>query len=108
MAKYERLDRAGRMEYAKQKLHRETIINYQNAIGKSMSPIFGVNTKSVPGFTGVRKQDTELTIQSTKSNINILGIIREDGMHISSFSINDDKLKTIVNNDFWVLKDRNL
>jgi hypothetical protein len=38
----------------------------------------------------------------------ILGIIREDGTHISSFSITDDKLKTIANNDFRVLKDRNL
>jgi hypothetical protein len=108
MAKYKRLYKAGRIEYAKQKLPRETIINYQNAIGKSMSPIFGVNTKSLPGFAGVRKQDTELTIQSTKPNTNILGIIREDGMHISSFFITDDKLKTMVNNDFWVLKDRNL
>ena len=108
MAKYERLYRAGRIEYAKQKLLRETITNYQNAIGKSMSPIFDVNTKSVPGFAGVRKQDTELTIQSTKPNINIFGIIREDGMHILSFSITDDELKKIVNNDFWVLKDRNL
>ena len=108
MAKYQGLDRAGRIEYTKQKLPRETIINYQNEIGKSMSPIFGVNTKSVPGFAGVRRQDTELTIQSTKPNTNILSIIREDGMHISSFLITDDKLKTIANNDFWVLKERNL
>jgi hypothetical protein len=108
VAKYKRLDRAGKIEYAKHKLPRETIINYQNASGKSMSPIFGVNTKSVTGFAGVRKQDTQLTIQSTKPNINTLGIIREDGMHISSFSITDYKLKTMVNNDFWALKDRNL
>jgi hypothetical protein len=71
-----------------------------------MSPIFGVNTKSVPGFAGVRKQDTELTIQSTKSNIHILGIIREDGMHISSFPVKNKKLKEMAKDDFWVLKDR--
>ena len=56
MAKYEQLDRAGRIEYAKQKLPQETIIKYQNEIGKSMSPVFSANTKSVPGFAGVRKQ----------------------------------------------------
>jgi len=108
IAKYKRFDRAGRIEYAKQKLPQETFINYQNAIGKSMSPIFGVNTKSVQCFAGIRKQEAELTIQSTKPNTNILGIIRENGIHISSFFITDDRLKTIVNNDFWVLKDRNL
>jgi len=108
MAKYQGLDRDGRIEYEKQKLPQEIIINYQNEIGKSMSPVFGVNTKSVPGFAGVRKQETELTIQSTKPNKNILGILREDGMHISSFSITDDKLKAIAKNDFWILKDRNL
>jgi hypothetical protein len=108
MAKYERLDRAGRIEYAEQKLTRETIIEYQNAIGKSMSPIFGVNTRSVPGFAGVRKQESELTIQTIKPNMHILGIIREDGTHISSFPVNDDKLKKIANNDFWVLENRNL
>ena len=111
MAKYERLDRVGKIEYAKQKLPRETIINYQNEIGKSISPIFcvnGVHTKSVPGFAGVRKQETELTIQSINSNRHILGIIREDGTHISSFSMNKKELKQLVQNDFWVLKGRNL
>ena len=108
MAKYERLDRAGRIEYAKQKLTRETIINYQNEIGKSMSPVFDVNIKSVPGFAGVRKQETELTIQSIEPDKNILSIIREDGKHVSSFSVTDDKLIDIAKNDFWVLKNRNL
>ena len=108
MAKYEKLTRADRIEYAKQKLPRETIINYQNAIGKSMSPVFGVKTTSIPGFGGVRKYETELTLQSIKPNTNILGIIREDGTHISSFSITDAKLRRIAENDFWVLKDRNL
>lgn len=73
-----------------------------------MSPVFDVNIKSVPGFAGVRKQETELTIQSIEPNKNIIGIIREDGMHISSFPVKNKKLKEIAKNDFWVLKDRDL
>ena len=84
----------GRIDYAKQKLSRETIINYQNEIGKSMSPLFGPKeTFSVPGFAGKYKQNTELTIQQTnRPNKTILSIIREDGLHISSYSINDRAL----------------
>ena len=74
-----------------------------------MSPIFGVNTKSVPGFAGVRKQDTELTIQQTDTpDKTILSIIREDGVHISSFSVNNEVLRKITKDNFWVLKNRNL
>lgn len=73
-----------------------------------MSPIFGVETKSVPGFGGIRKYETELTIQTLKPNKHILGIIREDGKHISSFSIDNNKLEDIAQNEFWVLKDRHL
>jgi hypothetical protein len=108
MAQYLAADRKGQIEYAKQHVSRETIIEYQNAIGKSMSPVFGVKTMSIPGFAGVRKYETELTIQRIKPNMNILGIIREDGTHISSFSVTDKKLKKIAKNDFWVLEDRNL
>jgi len=110
MSHYMRLDRAGRIDYAKQKLSRETIINYQNEIGKSMSPLFGQKkTLSVPGFAGTYKQNTELTIQQNDTPDNtILNIIREDGLHISSFSIDDVALKKLIKDDFWVLKNRNL
>ena len=67
-----------KIDYGKQNLPRETIINYQNEIGKSMSPLFGPkDTFSVPGFAGKYKQNTELTIQQTDTpNNTILSIIR--------------------------------
>jgi hypothetical protein len=106
MAKYKRLDRAGKIEYAKQNLPREIIINYENKIGKSMCPAFGERLRSVPGQSGVRKREVELTIQSIGPDTHILSIVREDGMNVSSFIVDDYKLIKIVKDDFWVLKDR--
>lgn len=79
MAKYKQLYRAGRIDYAEQKLSRNTSINYQNEIGKSISPLFGSKkSHSVPGFAGKHKQNTEVTIQPQSNNIpnnNIFNII---------------------------------
>jgi len=110
MVHYENLNRADKIDYAKQKLPRETIINYQNEIGKSMSPLFGPKeTFLVPGFAAKFKQNIELTIQQTDTpNKTILSIIREDGVHISSFSVNNKVLREITKDNFWVLKNRNL
>lgn len=110
MAKDKNLDRAGKINYVKQKLSSEIIIHYQNAIGKSMSPS-PKKTFSVPGFAGVRKRESELPIQlSDIPDKNIFSIIQEDSMHISSFSRTDDKARKIFTdlNDFWILKDPNL
>jgi len=58
------IDRAGRINYLQQKLSRETIINYQSKIGKSMRLLFGPKkTLSGCGFAGKHKQNTELIIQ---------------------------------------------
>jgi len=108
MARYRGLDRAARTEYAKQKLPQEIIINYQNEIGKSICPAFGERLRSVPGHSGVRKREVELKIQSIGPDAHILSIVREDGMHVSSFIVDDDKLIKIAEDDFWVLKDRNI
>jgi len=110
MAHYRNLNRVDRINYAKQKLSRETIINYQNEIGKSMSPLFGPKkTFPVAGFAGKFKQNTELTIQQTETpNKTILSIIREDGLHISSYSVDDRALLKLTEDNFWVLKNRNL
>lgn len=63
----------------------------------------------MPGFTGTYKQNTELTIQQTDTpNNTILSITREDGLHISSYSIDDIALRQLIKDGFWVLKNRNL
>jgi len=112
MSKYENLDRAGRLDYVNQNVPREIVINYQNAIGQSMCSRFNKQgtTISVPGFAGTHKIGTELIFQQKpdNKNINTISIIREDGTHISSFSVNVDAINKIIDNDFWVLRDRNL
>jgi hypothetical protein len=35
-------------------------------------------------------------------------IIREDGTHISFFSVDHSAIEKLIENDFWVLRDRNL
>ena len=110
MNKYLGLDRAGKLDYVNQMLPRETVIRYQNAIGKSLCPIYNIAGKnlSVSGFAGKNKIGTELSIQQRPGGLNLLGIIREDGKHISSYSLDGSGLKNLVKNDFWVLRDRNL
>ena len=99
---YMNLERAGRIDYANQKLSREIIISYQNEIGKSMSPLFGPKkTFSVPSFAGKYKQNTELTIQQTNTpNNTFVSIIREDGLYISSYSIDDRALRLVCSKAF--------
>jgi hypothetical protein len=63
----------------------------------------------VPGYAGINKVGTELIITPKRGDPDkfILGIIREDGVHISSYPINSARLKRIAIEDkFWVLKDR--
>ena len=100
-----RRDRQAKIEYAKQHVSRQTIIEYQNALGNAM---FQGDPIPVPGFAGKIKRGTELKIKMVKKDKNILSIIREDGVHISSFIIDDEQLKELVANGFWVLQDRNI
>ena len=85
-----------------QNVSRETVINYQNAIGRSMCPIFNIagKTISVPGFAGKHKIGTELTLEQRVGGLNMLSIIREDGTHIASFSLDRDEIKKLIENDF--------
>jgi hypothetical protein len=63
----------------------------------------------VPGFAGKFKRNTELIIQQTNTpNKTILSVIREDGVHISSYSVDDKALQKIREDNFWVWKKRNL
>lgn len=106
MAKYENLDRAAQIDYVKQNLPLEPIINYQNEIGRSMNPLFGKKKLSqyLVLLENYKKSNT-LTIQlGEKPGTNILSIIREEGVHISSFCINDATLRKLAAHDFWALK----
>ena len=116
MGKYKSLSRAEKIQYATENLSPETIISYQNAIGRSICPIFVPVPKQKPDFTswlgtaGREKVPTEITVTPIRSDPGkfIVGIIREDGVHISSFKLTKKKLIKIGQNNFWVLQKRDI
>jgi hypothetical protein len=108
MVTYKNLDQASRIKYAEKKLPRSAIIEYQNEMAKSMSPRFN-EIWSVLGFAGIHKTETELVIQSTKTPKKyILSVVREDGLHISSYSISQLDLENMAKDEFWVWKNSTL
>ena len=108
MVKYNALQtKAEKIQYAKQHVSPETIIAYQNAIGMSMSPIFGMKTYGIRGFAGENRVDVGLVIQQIpKTNNYYLSIVKDNSKHISSYSITENKLKKIIADGFWVLPDK--
>ena len=110
MSMYQRIrGKADRIEYAKANLPREVIIAYQNEIGKSLRPIFGMKTRPIPGTAGKLKNSVELTIQQNPNNPNEnrLSVVNDRGIHVSSYSKNRAKLLKITKNEFWIWEERN-
>jgi hypothetical protein len=46
--------------------------------------------------------------QNKSYNSEVILVRSGDGLHISSFSLNDENLEKLVQDNFWVLKNRNL
>jgi len=120
---YLSLDNPARINYAKKMVPRSTVITYQNEIAKKLIPVYNSKTKQYPGYAGTRRRETQLVVtpspeplSGTPAPINVevenrdihLGIIREDGLHITTFPITLEKLAEIANDDFWVLKEQDL
>ena len=107
MAKYMALPtKFDKIQYPKQHVPPEIIISYQNAIGLAMQPIFGTGAKTHPirGFAGKHKVNVGLVIQSISGTENYyLSIINDRGIHVSSYSISQKKLRKIIKNNFWIL-----
>lgn len=97
MMHYENLDRKGRIEYAKKHVSRETIIEYQNEIGKAMT-----ENDPQPGFGWEKKQRVGLK----KNQNNLLSLIDEKGQHISTYKISEKKWRRIAKEGFWIWQDR--
>ena len=99
MAYYETLRRVDKIAYAKKELPRNTIISYQNEIGKRLTPVYNPNTYSVEGVAGKRKVPTQLVLEkprdpypgqimqtpasSGKRNI-MLSVVTQDGLPLLS------------------------
>lgn len=108
LQKYKLMSKSEKINYAKQNVSKETIIFYQNAIGMAMNPTFGIKTRSVPGFAGIRKTRVDIVIQDIPNSENhYLSVIRDDGTHISSYPVISEKLLKIAQDNFWIWKDRN-
>ena len=103
------MKKADRIEYVKANVPREVIIAYQNEIGKSLQPIFGIKTYTVPGTAGKFKNNVELTIQvnPSKADNNRLSVVNDRGIHVSSHSVTDTKLQNIIKDEFWIWKEQN-
>lgn len=129
LSEYESLTNSDRILYAKQKnFPKELAIKYQNNIAKSLRPEFNPantacypespgnvgrfgqvgSTLEVPGLAGINATSTTLIFQMDKKNHYTMGVIREDGTHISSYSITSGKLKKIADNKFWIWPERAL
>ena len=105
---YKSMAKPEKIKYAKKNVPRETIISFQNACAMAISPKDGIKTLPVRGFAGIRKENVGMVIQNIPNSDNrYLSIIRDDGTHISSYPVSPEKLLKIVQDGFWVWKDRN-
>ena len=107
---YNDMSKSDRIRYAKENVPRETIISLQNAFALAMSSKneLGITTFAVRGFAGKRKANVGIVIQTIpNSNNHYISVIKDDGKHISSYVVKPKKLSKIMDDDFWVWKDRN-
>lgn len=81
MDHYKKLNREDRINYAKEMVPAETLLEYQNRIGKAM---VDDNATFVTGFAGKNQKRTHLKID-TKNNF--MSIVSERGTHISTFNL---------------------
>lgn len=106
------LDNPARIIYANKMVPRELVIRYQNELAKKLIPVYNPTTKSYPGFAGKQKRETQLVLTPIDPGVGnqdfYLGLIREDGLHITTYPITKNKLQNIAKDDFWVLQDRDL
>ena len=109
MEKYKSLSKKDRIASAKQHVPRETIIRYQNFLGRAIDikPRSSNNNPAVRGFAGKHKSDISLIIKSIPDTNNFyFSIINDKNTHITSFSIPYSRLRVIAKDDFHVLKDK--
>lgn len=102
MNDYRKLDREGRIDYANKNVPRDTIIEFQNEIGKAMTE---GKPAHVPGFAGKYKKHTDLKINTEKG---LISVVNEQGQHISTYGVTKNKLRRIIKDGFWILKNRNI
>jgi hypothetical protein len=110
MRAYEQKDKAGKIEYAKEKLTKKDIIAYQNKLAQSMSLKFNQKTLALRGSAGIRQADVGLVFQKisnpNKNKSIMMTIINDTGQHVTSYPISQDQLKEIQARDFWVIPDQ--
>ena len=108
LEKYKSMSKPEKIKYAKENVPRETIISFQNVCAGAISPTFGITTRPVRGFAGIRKEPVGLVIKDIPNSENYyLSVIRDDGTHISSYSVKPKKVGEIVQDGFWVWKKHN-
>ena len=72
-----------------------------------MSPRLGRNTVPVRGFAGTRKTNVGLVFQEIpNSGKTMMTMIKDNGVHSTTYPVTQTQLKKIIKNDFWVLPNR--
>ena len=102
MNDYRKLDREGRIDYANKNVLRDTILECQNEIGKAMTK---GKPSYVPKFTGKYKKHTDLKINTEKG---LISVVNEQDQHISTYGVTENKLRNLIKDGFWILKNRNI
>jgi len=83
----------------------ETIIEYQNEIGKAMTEDKPIH---VDGFVGKYKKDADFIIKINGDD-SLFSVVDERGVHISTYSVSRKKLRRIAIKDrFWIWQTRNI
>lgn len=66
------------------------------------------NTRHIAGYAGKWKKDVQIkVIFAENPDESTISIVNERGKHISTYGVKNTKLKTIAENDFWVLPQMN-
>lgn len=101
IAKYKARSTAGRLQYATEKVPRETIIVYQNKIAEAISePVI-----SVPGFAGKQKTDVKIKIKlMPQAKGALLSVIDKRNNHVTTYFVTKRQLDNLKNDNFWVLQ----
>ena len=70
--------------------------------------ISGSRVVTLPGIAGKYKISVQLQLKEVKDGVYIFSVIRETGKHLSSYTINDQRLLYIAKKNLWIWKNRKL
>lgn len=103
MIEYGKLEtREDKIAYATEHMSDETILEYQNFIGKQLTED---SVTHVNGFAGEYKTPNQIKINTENK---IVSIVSEKNVHISTFQSTPGRIRTFIKDGFWILKNKKI